>query len=105
MFFFIHLECSSVYTFIVWIYLYIHPFVILKIPLTHQHYFSWVKSKEKTRAEDKREKDRVRSMLEGYNPWGKPGGGAPSNDDHSKCKHMHYLAIRSIGYRHFKSSV
>ena len=45
---------------------------------------SWVKTKEQTRADERREKDRVRSMLEGYNPWGRPGGGAPGNKDHSE---------------------
>ena len=43
-----------------------------------------MKTKEQTRADERREKDRVRSMLEGYNPWGRPGGGAPGNKDHSE---------------------
>ena len=43
-----------------------------------------MKTKEAVRAEDKREKNRVRSMLEGYNPWGRPGGGAPATEDHSE---------------------
>lgn len=53
---------------------------------SEQDYLNWVKTKEKSRAEDKREKDRIRSMLEGYNPWGRPGGGAPANEDHRKNK-------------------
>jgi len=54
---------------------------------TEEDYLNWVKTKEQQKVEEKREKARVRSMLEAYNPWGKPGGGAPGADkDHRREK-------------------